>query len=312
MNIIKGWRGIDAAARGAAIAIGNFDGVHKGHQAVLNAAQEAAQARGLKLAAAVFDPHPRRFFRPDAPPFRLMSDRLRAEILAMLGVEILYVLPFDRDFSQLSDTDFAASVLKDGLGAAHVIVGADFRFGRGRAGDTARLAALGEAHGFGVTAVAPAGDGGMVWSSTAARAALAEGAPEVAAAILGRPWIVDGEVRAGLALGRTYGVPTANLEMGGLLHPRLGVYAVRARIAGAGDWLPGAASIGVRPTVGGTETLLEVHLLDRDADLYGRRMDVAFHAFLRDEVKFASVEEMAAQIERDIEACRAILGGPGQ
>lgn len=311
MKIVRGWRGLDAAERGAAVAIGNFDGVHKGHQAVLRAARDAAARLGVPSAAAVFDPHPRRVFQPDAPPFRLMTDRLRAETLAAEGMDLLYVIPFDRDFSRLSDALFAQGVLADGMGAAHVAVGGDFRFGKGRAGDVARLEAFGARMGFGVTAVAPVG-GEAAYSSTGVREALRAGDCAAAAAILGRPWTVDGEVMRGQALGRTYGFPTANLALGDLIRPRFGVYAVLARLDGAGPWLPGAASIGVRPTVAGTEELLEVYLLDFEGDLYGRRMDVRFHCFVRDEARFDGLEAMAAQIARDVEACREILSGSGQ
>lgn len=310
MKIVGDWRGLPDGARGAAVAIGNFDGVHRGHQAVLRTATAEAARLGVPAAAAVFAPHPRRVFQPDAPPFRLMSDRLRAETLAAFGVDILYALPFDRDFSQLTDEAFAQRVLgaspDEGLGVKHVVVGADFRFGRGRAGDAERLAAFGARMGFGVTAVSPVGDE-TPYSSTAVRQALARGDCAAAAAILGRPWTVDGEVVRGAQLGRTYGFPTANIRLGDLLRPRLGVYAVRARLDGAGDWLPGAASMGVRPTVDGKEELLEVYLLDWSGDLYGRRMDVQFIRFLRDEAKFGSIPDMAAQIARDVEDCRRAL-----
>ena len=311
MKIVTGWRGLDTADRGAAVAIGNFDGVHKGHQAVLEAARQAAARLGVPAAAAVFSPHPRNVFQPDAPPFRLMTDRLRAETLAEQGMQILYVIPFDKDFSRLSDAIFAQGVLADGLGARHVVVGADFRFGKGRAGDAARLAQLGERLGFGVTAVAPVG-GAQAYSSTLVREALRAGDCAAAAAILGRPWTADGEVQRGQALGRTYGFPTANLELGSLLRPRFGIYAVRARLDGAGPWLPGAANVGVRPTVNGVGDLLEVFLLDWEGDLYGRRMDVQFIRFLRDEAKFDSLEAMAAQIVRDVADCRTILDGASQ
>ncbi len=308
MRIVSGWRGLPDDARGAAVAIGNFDGVHQGHQAVLAAAREAAGRLGVPTAAAVFDPHPRRFFQPDAPPFRLMTDRLRAETLAGEGVDILYVLPFDADFRSLSDADFARDVLSAGLGAAHVVTGAEFRFGQGRAGNAARLAELGAEYGFGVSSVAPVGDGDP-WSSTRVRQALREGDCETATEILGRPWIADGVVIHGEAIGRTYGFPTANLRMGDLLRPQYGVYAARARIDGAGDWLPAAVNLGERPTIAeGLETLLEAFLLDFEGDLYGKRLDVALHHFIRTEWKFDGLDPMIAQIARDVEECRALLG----
>ena len=295
------------SAKGAAIALGNFDGVHSGHQAVIAAARLAAQARGAPLAAAVFTPHPRRFFQADAPAFAVQSPSQRASALAALGVMHLFEIGFDAAMAQMSDADFAAQILAARLGAAHVSVGADFRFGRGRGGDAASLARLGAAAGFSVDAAAPVIERGEKISSSAIRAAISEGDMPAAARMLTRPWGIEGEVVRGFARGRGIGAPTANVRLGDYVRPRLGIYAVRVDI-GDGAPRPGVASVGVNPTVGALpEPLLEAHLFDFDADLYGRVIEVRLIAFLRPEEKFDSVEAMSRQIEQDCARARAVL-----
>lgn len=295
-------------ARGAAVALGNFDGVHKGHQAVIASARAVAQRIGAPLAAAVFEPHPRHFFQPDAAPFRLQSAAQRAQAMAALAVEHIFEITFDRTLTQLTDREFAEHVLSAQFGAKHVSVGGDFRFGRGRIGDVESLARYGAACGFSVEAVAPIIDnGGAPVSSSAIRTALLHGDTATARALLGRPWAIQGVVARGQERGAEFGVPTANVALGAYLRPRLGVYAVRVDI-GDGVVRPGVASLGVNPTFGALpEPLLEAHLFDFDGDLYGRLIEVQFVEFLRDEAKFDSAEALKAQMRRDASDACAIL-----
>ncbi len=295
------------AARGAAVALGNFDGVHRGHQAVIAAALSAARARGLAPAAAVFEPHPRQVFRPDLPPFRLQSPGQRARALAFLGVERIFQIRFDEALAMLSDGEFARVHLQERIGAAHVVVGGDFLFGRARMGDVDALVRHGAALGFTVGVAAPVtGAGGGKVSSSDIRAAIAGGRVGEAERLLTRPWAIEGMVGPGAARGRTIGFPTANLGLGAYVEPRFGVYAVEVD-AGDGVWRPGVANCGVKPTVGGSAPLLETHIFDFTGDLYGRRLEVALRAFLRPERKFESVEALQDQIARDAQAARIAL-----
>jgi riboflavin kinase/FMN adenylyltransferase len=289
-------------ARGAAIALGNFDGVHRGHQAVI----ASARAQDGALGVALFCPHPRRYFQPDAAPFRLQSDAQRARALAALGVNELFEIRFDAALSQMGDAEFAHKVLSERFGVRHVSVGADYRFGRGRMGDTVRLNALGDELDFSVSAVAAVeGDDGR-FSSTAVREAITAGAMDRAAAILSRPWAIEGVVQRGFQRGRGFGFATANVPLGEYVRPRLGIYAVRVHLGGVS--LPGVASIGVNPTVGALpEPLLEAHIFDFDAELYGKSIEVEIIAFLRDEAHFTDVEALKVQMADDAARARAIL-----
>jgi len=293
---------IPVDARGAAIALGNFDGVHRGHQAVI----ASAHVRGAHLGVALFCPHPRRFFQPGAPPFRLQTDAQRARTLAALGVKDLFEIAFDADLAKRSDEEFAQELLQDRLGVAHVSVGADYRFGRGRMGDAARLRELGPAYGFSVDAVEAVKGEDERYSSTSARSAIAQGDMDKATAILSRPWAIEGLVQRGFQRGRGFGFATANVPLGEYTRPRLGIYAVRVNIDG--DSLPGVASIGVNPTVGALpEPLLEAHVFDFDTDLYGKAIEVEMIAFLRDEAHFSNVEALKVQMAGDAAKARAIL-----
>jgi riboflavin kinase/FMN adenylyltransferase len=296
-------------ARGAAIALGNFDGVHAGHQAVIASARAIAEARGIALGAAVFEPHPRRFFKPDLPPFRLQTPRQRAHALANAGVKEVFELGFDAAMAKSTDREFAERVIKDALGASHVSVGADFRFGKDRMGDAASLAAFGQQFGFSADAVAPVKGGVAKISSTAIREAIAAGAMDKAAALLTRPWAIEGEVLRGFQRGAGFGFPTANLALGDYVRPRLGIYAVRVDL-GDGVLLPGVASVGVNPTVGALpEPVLEAHLFDFSGDLYGKLIEVELIAFLRDEAHFDDTAVLKTQMKQDvIDARRALIG----
>ena len=295
-------------ARGAAIALGNFDGVHLGHQAVIESARAVADERGISLGAAVFAPHPRRFFQPDAPPFRLQSNAQRARALADLGVEEGFEIGFDAALAASSDRVFAEKLLKDALGAAHVSVGDDFRFGHKRMGDVASLTKLGAEFGFTVDVIGEiSGADGARISSTAIREAIAAGEMDKARAMLTRPWAIAGEVQRGFQRGRDFGFPTANLALGDYVRPRLGVYAVRVDL-GDGVLLPGAASVGVNPTVGALpEPLLEAHLFDFSGDLYGKHIEVELIAFLRGEDKFDDTNALRRQMTQDVINARRAL-----
>lgn len=294
-------------ARGASVAMGNFDGIHLGHRAVIDAAREAC---GAPLGILTFEPHPRQFFAPDAPPFRLMNAESRANRLARLGVQQLYELPFGPVLAGLSPEAFAKQVLVEGLGVRHVTVGADFCFGKGRCGDVQTLTELGNALGFGVTSVPLVlADDGLDYSSTAIRTALSEGRVRDANRMLGHLHRIEGEIIHGNKRGREFGWPTANMKIDDLHLPRLGVYAVLVDVLTGPNRLScgGVASIGVRPMFGRNEPNLEVHLFDFDGDLYGQHLSVALVEFLRDEEKFDSVETLIDQIARDADQARAIL-----
>ena len=298
------------SARGAVIALGNFDGIHRGHQAVIARAKSIANELSAPLGIGLFRPHPRRFFRPDDPPFRLMSPELRAELLPEYGVDHLYEIPFDADLRDMSDVEFVDTVLHRGLGVAHVVVGEDYGFGKNRVGNVDSLTRLGEERGFGVTALSPVGLHEFYgkYGSTQIREALRQGDVFHAAHMLGRPWIVDGPVEKGAQRGRTIGFPTANLAFGDRVRPLNGVYVVQVQIEGSDAWHGGVANTGTRPTVDGEEARVEAHIFDFDADLYGRRIKVAFRSFIREERKFAGLEELTSQIAKDARGARAVLG----
>ena len=257
---------------------------------------------------AVFEPHPRRFFKPDSAPFRLQSPKQRARVLSQLGVEEVFEIGFDAGIAGSTDREFAERVLRDLIGITHVSVGADFQFGKGRCGNAASLAKLGEELGFSVDAVQPVG-GAQKVSSSAIRDALARGDMGEATELLTRPWAIEGEVLQGFQRGRTLGFPTANVSLGDYVRPKLGVYAVRVDV-GDDSLLPGVASVGVNPTVGALpEPLLEAHLFDFSGDLYGKTIEVELIAFLREEARFDSLGELKRQMTQDvIDARRALIG----
>jgi len=298
------------ALRGGVIAIGNFDGVHRGHQSVLDRALELARGLGVPALVLTFEPHPRSVFRPDTPVFRLTPPVIRARLLDAMGFQSVIEYPFDRAFSEQSADDFIRSILVDWLGASAVVTGFDFHFGKGREGGPAFLMAAGERHGFGVTLVdAYRDEGASVISSSRIRHLLSEGHVAEAAGLLGYRYTVEAEVIKGQQLGRTLGYPTANMALPpeSLLKP--GIYAVRLRRAD-GTLHDGVASFGYRPTV--TEdgvALLETFVFEFSGDLYGERCSVSFFGHLRDELKFDGLDPLVAQIRRDEEEARALLSG---
>jgi riboflavin kinase / FMN adenylyltransferase len=297
---------------GASVAMGNFDGLHLGHQAVIDLARPTQTLTDAPLGVVTFEPHPRQFFTPDAAPFRLMNAEARANRLAKLGVRHLYELPFDKALAGLSPEEFARDILAAHLGISHVVVGADFRFGKGRAGTAADLQALGLQHGFRTTIATLVQLKGQDISSTAIRDALSDGRPRDAAAMLGHWHRIEGEVIHGEKRGRELGFPTANMDVTGLHLPKQGVYAVRVDVLSgpqAGQYI-GAASLGVRPMFGTNSPNLESHLFDFEGDLYGHHLSVALVEYLRPEVKFTTLPALMDQMRADCDQARAILSAP--
>jgi len=306
MLIRRGAEPCRNAGRGCAVAIGNFDGLHLGHQAILDVLRRCSRERGLPAAVLTFEPHPREYFAPEAAPARLMRLRDKAEVLAGLGIDELRVLRFGAALSQWDGMTFIERVLLRAMGVKAVVIGEGFRFGRGRGGDVALLREAGATRGFRVDEVPPFAVGGQRASSTRLREVLALGRMEEARELLGRDFRMSGRVVPGARLGRKLGFPTANLRLHRRKSPLAGIFAVR--VSGlALNRRPGVASVGTRPAVGGKEWLLEVHLFDFDADLYRQRLDVDFVARLRDEVAYDNLDAMTAQMHRDAASARALL-----
>jgi riboflavin kinase/FMN adenylyltransferase len=303
--ISRDWRHAPAASRGATLALGNFDGVHRGHAHLLRAAHGARP--DAPLGVLTFEPHPREFFRPDDPPFRLTLPAERDAVLQDHGVSIVHELVFDAALSQREAEHFIDRVLHEALDARHLACGPDFAFGRRRGGDVSLLARRAEQLGMGLTIVPPLADAGGPISSTRIRRLLQDGYPELATAALGRPWALRGTVAHGDARGRTIGFPTANVALGRHLEPARGVYAVTIRLPD-GSLRGGVANIGRRPTVAdGLQSRLEVHIFAYDGDLYDQEIAVSLLAFVRAEQKFADFAALRAQIERDAQAARDAL-----
>ncbi|QKJ90121.1 bifunctional riboflavin kinase/FAD synthetase [Agrobacterium pusense] len=298
------------ALRGGVVAIGNFDGVHRGHRAVLDRALELAEARGVPALVLTFEPHPRSVFRPDTPVFRLTPAPLKARILEAIGFRSVIEYPFDREFSQRSAEEFVQSILIDWLHASAVVTGFDFHFGKGREGGPAFLMEAGKRHGFDVTLVdAFRDEGADVVSSSRIRSLLCEGDVAGAAGLLGYRFTVESEVIGGQKLGRTLGYPTANMALAPETELKAGIYAVRFRRPDC-SIRDGVASFGYRPTVTDNgAALLETFVFDFSGDLYGEVCSVSFFGHLRDELKFDGLDPLVAQIKRDEEEARAMLSG---
>ncbi len=307
--VFDDWRAVPPEWKGGAVALGNFDGVHRGHQALLAEAREQAGALGAPVLALTFEPHPRGFFVPDTGPFRLTLPPAKARLLAEYGVQAVLAQHFDAAFAALPADAFVADVLLKGLGARHVVCGYDFTFGARRSGNVERLRAEGKARGFGVTVLDPVMREGEIYSSTRIREALRAGWITEAAGLLGHAWEIEGAVELGDQRGRTIGFPTANVDLGEHLRPRFGVYAVRALVDGqeSQGWRDGVANLGKRPTFGKLRENFEVHLFDFAGDLYGRVLRVAMVDFIRPEMKFAGLDQLKAQIAADGEAARKVL-----
>jgi riboflavin kinase / FMN adenylyltransferase len=298
---------------GAVLALGNFDGLHRGHAVLIGSARDRARAEGRPAAVLTFEPHPRSVLVPGIEPFRLTPFRVKERELARLGVELLFVQHFDRAFAARSAESFVEEVMVGAIGASHIVVGYDCTFGNQRRGTPDLLRELGERWGFGVSVLDPVKSGDTtVYSSTHIRDLLRQAKPREAAALLGRWWEIDGRVAEGDRRGRTIGFPTANLDLDDHLRPGFGVYAVRVSGDGpddplAGRTVDGVANLGLRPTVGGLEPRLEAHLFDIDVDLYGRHLRIAMIDFIRPEQKFAGLDALKAQIARDAAQARRIL-----
>jgi riboflavin kinase/FMN adenylyltransferase len=306
LHVIEGWRQTPPELKGAAVALGAFDGVHRGHRQVIAEAAKAAAALNVPLGAISFDPHPRRYFGRETEPFRLMTTDQQARALDELGVERFYILAFDEEMAAFTDEEFARIVLADSLGARHVAAGFDISFGAGRTGSPERLRQFGEKDGFTVSIAEPVGAHGDKFSSSAIRQALRDGHPEIAAEILGRPFAVEGVVVHGDKLGRTIGFPTANIPLADYLRPKFGIYATRTRLAD-GREIAGVSYVGPRPILNGIDERLEVHLFDFDEDIYGETLETYFIKYLRGDANFENWDDMLAQIKRDAAEARAIL-----
>jgi riboflavin kinase/FMN adenylyltransferase len=305
MDVITGWRDVPAQAKGAVLAIGNFDGVHRGHQAVLGRARDLAKETGKRSGAVVFEPHPREFFAPEQPFFRLTPLPVKLELLEALGLDETFVIDFGPELSSLSAEAFAKDVIAQGLGASQVVVGYDFTYGKGRTGTPAGLKALGEKLGFGVDIVEPVADGGEVFSSSQVREHLRKGEMEKAAELLGYRWRVRGKVERGAGRGKGLGFPTANLALAPGQDIAHGIYAVR--VMHNGKRYHGAGYVGPRPTFGGGQPVIEVYLLNFEGDLYGEEIEVEFMTHLRADATFANGEELAAQMHEDCRKAQALL-----
>ena len=292
--------------RGGVIALGNFDGFHRGHQAVAKAALDWAKTEGRPAIIATFDPHPVRYFAPSAPPFRLTTLDQRQDLFAAAGADAMLVFQFDRTLAETTAEQFVGDLLAQRLGVSGVVTGEDFTFGKGRTGNVAVLADLAQQHGMTARAIGPVAEHGEVVSSSRIRDALKAGDCAGAAELLTRPFAVRGVVQHGAKLGRSIGYPTANVELGSYLRPRYGIYAVTARLPD-GTVVSGAANLGIRPSFDPPLELLETFLFDWSGDLYGSEIEVALHQHLRDEAKFDSLDELTAQMARDCDQARGIL-----
>jgi riboflavin kinase/FMN adenylyltransferase len=311
MRIFRHYENVPAPYQGAVVAVGNFDGVHLGHRALIEEAEHNARERAAPLAILAFEPHPQEFFRPSPQSFRLTPFRVKARLLAELHVDAMFALPFDAQMAAKTAQEFVLDVLVKGLGAGCVVVGEDFQFGKGRAGNATLLSYMGQMEGFGVEIFKPvAAEGAEKISSTQIRQALQQGRPDEAARLLGHYWAVEARVEHGDKRGRTIGVPTANMRLVDCLHPAFGVYAVRASVLEDDKVVSrhlGVASFGIRPMFRTQEPILETWLFDFDGDLYGKHLSVELVAYLRPEMTLDGLDALKAQIERDAASARAAL-----
>lgn len=295
------------ALRGAVIALGNFDGFHKGHQAVAGEAISWAHAEGRPSIIATFDPHPVRFFKPDVPPFRLTTLEQRQELYLAAGATAMLVFHFDSELAGTSAEDFITEILIDRFGAHGVVTGGDFTFGQGAKGNVELLRSFGGANGLQSRVVDVVEDDSETVSSSRIREALRDGDPQLAAKLLTRPFAIRGIMEHGDKRGRELGYPTANLVIDNYLRPKYGIYAVTGRILSTGELLKGAASVGIRPQFEPPKELLEPYFFDFSGDLYGQEIEVAFHHFLRGEAKFDSLDDLTAQMEKDCAEAKRLL-----
>lgn len=306
MDVVRGWQDVPASAKGAVLAIGNFDGVHRGHQEVLRRAQAIAESEGRRSGAVIFEPHPIEFFAPEKPFFRLTPLPVKLELLSELGLDEAVVLDFDADLAALSAEDFTRKVIADALAAHHIVVGYDFNFGKGRAGSADDLKRMGAELGFGVTVVEQVGGAGATYSSSRVREHLRRGEVRLAAETLGYWWRVSGKVEAGAGRGREMGFPTVNLD----LHPSQdlahGIYAVRVLVDGEAH--DAAGYLGKRPTFDSGPPKLEAFLLNFAGDLYGKTVEIHFVERIREDQTFETAEALATQMQQDCREIERVLG----
>ena len=311
MRLFRTWNEVPPPLKGGVLALGNFDGLHLGHQAVLRKTVELARSQGVAAGVMTFEPHPRMFFNADREPFRLSPFRIKTRLIEALGLDYVYVQTFDRDFSRRTAENFIEEILVGGLDVSHIVVGNDYVFGFQRQGNVALLNTFAARHDFGLTTIGELTmPDGARYSSTNVRSLLQNGDPEAAAKLLGRYWEIEARVEHGEARGRTLGFPTANLPYRDYLHPKKGVYAVRAGIDRGPDtvWQGGVANFGNRPTFDKKDVLLEVHLFDFEGDLYARHLRVALVDYIRPERKFDGLDALKAQIAVDCATARRLLG----
>jgi riboflavin kinase / FMN adenylyltransferase len=306
MERLDGGSAVPTHLRGGIVALGNFDGFHKGHQAVVGRALSRARLEQRPALVATFDPHPMRYFRPESPWFRLTTLEQRERLMLAAGIDAMLVFQFDADFAAVTAPDFVTEWLVRRMGAAGVVTGEDFTFGKARGGDVKLLKMLGQGHRLSVDTVAPVMEGDRAISSTWIREALHAGDCETATRLLTRPHTIEGVVEPGDRRGRELGFPTANIPLGNFLRPRYGVYAVRGRLD-TGRVLDGVANLGIRPMFDPPKELLEPHFLDFDGDLYGQRIEVELVSFIRDELVLDGIESLTAQIAKDAEEARRRL-----
>ena len=306
MMRLNGGNTVEGVLRGGVIALGNFDGFHLGHQAVVGRAVALAKARGVPAIVATFDPHPVRYFKPDVVPFRLTSLDQRQRLFEAAGADAMLVFDFNAELANVTASDFVTDRLIARAGASGVVTGEDFTFGKGRGGNTAVLAEIGGAHGLTVETVGPVRKDGEIISSSRIREALQAGDCATATHLLTRPFAIEGVVQHGDKVGRTIGYPTANIDLGSYLRPRYGIYAVRGRLPD-GRVLDGAANLGIRPQFDPPKELLEPFFFEFDEDIYGQVIEVELHAFIRPEAKFEDLDALTAQMDRDCTEAKAIL-----
>lgn len=306
MRVIRNPGNCPEHAQRAVVALGNFDGVHVGHRAILQTTLDTAKTLGMPAAVMTFEPHPREFF--SGKRLHMVSLHQKLELIRECGMDVTFILRFNKRLAETTAHDFVIGILHDSLKASHVVTGYNFAFGKGREGNTEMLLRYAREAGFGFTACPPVERDGTAVSSTTIRECLTRGDIAQAEKLLGHPYRICGHVRAGAEIGRTIGFPTANLVVDTLFKPRLGVYAVRVRIEGDDREYDAVANLGVKPTFNPSEPLLEVHIFDFDAPIYSKRIDVTFVSFLRDEQRFANVEALKAQIRRDVTQAQAVLG----
>ncbi|WND02863.1 bifunctional riboflavin kinase/FAD synthetase [Temperatibacter marinus] len=312
MKLYRHINEVEKSMKGCVVALGNFDGFHRGHRVVIGEAGRLAKQMNVPLALVVTEPHPVSFFAPDRPPFRLTPFRERIQLLEHFGVDFLVILPFDKELASMTAQDFVTDILIQGLDAKHIFVGYDYRFGKMRGGGNNVLSYMGEMEGFGHTVIKPVvagieGYAGEICSSTLVRKALLAGEARKAAALLGHWWSINGKIIKGDQRGRTIGFPTANIELGESQQPLMGVYAVRVLLENDSQVYEGVANIGQRPTFDKRDVLLEVHLFDFDGDIYNKHARVELVSFIREEKKFNGLEELKDQIERDCRVARVVL-----